>query len=358
MHAIGSRAEAVRLAPVVTALRTSGVPQAVAVPVDASIVAGEVLDSSDVPRTEALVELMRHSNVRRTADALAAAEQTLQEQSPSIVVLGGDADSTLAFALAASKLGLPIARVGAGLRCGDISQSEEINRVMCDRLADMVFTDGYDAADILQAEGIGAERVSHTGNPAIDLLRRCEGPATDQAAWRRFGVPRGGYVLATLRRAENVCDERRIARICAGLAEMARLSPVVLPLHPLTRALMEPGDVERLLASGVLVTEPLRYLDFLSLELGAGAILTDSGSVQDEASALGVRCYTLRRATERVISLTHGTNVLLGDDPSEIAEVRIDEIQTVPAAIPLWDGRSADRIAAALPRRINLDIAS
>jgi UDP-N-acetylglucosamine 2-epimerase (non-hydrolysing) len=165
-------------------------------------------------------------------------------------------------------------------------------------------------------------------------------------------------VLATLHRAENVCDERRIARICEGLAEMARLSPVVLPLHPLTRALMEPGDVERLLASGVLVTEPLRYLDFLSLELGAGAILTDSGSVQDEASALGVRCYTLRRATERVISLTHGTNVLLGDDPSEIAEVRIDEIQTVPAAIPLWDGRSADRIAAALTRRINLDIAS
>jgi UDP-N-acetylglucosamine 2-epimerase (non-hydrolysing) len=359
MHAVGSRAEVVRLASVVSALRTRGVPQILAWPTEPDVVAGDILDGDGVPRTEALVELLRQSDVRRTAEALAAAERALLEHRPSLVVLAGDSDSAFAFALAASKLGLPIVRLGAGLRCGDIAISDEINRVMSDRLANVLFTDGPEATDALEVEGIGADRVQHVGNTGIDLLRRLEGQAEEAAQWRRHGVPRSGYLLVSLHRPENVADGVRLGRIASALAAVAHELPVVMPLHPVARdVLAADGGVDRLREAGVLLTEPLRYLHFLSLALGAGAILTDSGSVQDEASALGVRCYTLRRATERLVSLTHGTNVLLGDDPAEILELRLDTTPPVAPAIPLWDGRAGDRIAADLVRRVNLEIAS
>jgi UDP-N-acetylglucosamine 2-epimerase (non-hydrolysing) len=359
LHAIGSRSEAVRLASVVAALRASGVPQVVSRLVGPDGQEGDVFDATGVPRTGALVDSEPSSRVQRTARALAAAERTLEAQAPSMLVLGGDADVTLAFALAGSKLGIPIARVGGGLRCGDFSVSEEINRIMTDRLSDLLFTDSHDAADLLKAEGIGGDRVHTAGNTAVDLLRYCEDDARRRSAWRRFGVQPGRYVLATLHRAENLGDDERLARTAEAIAELARRIPVVFPVHPLTRRLMEPmGDVARLEAAGVKVAPPLGYLDFLSLQQAAGAILTDSGGVQDEASALGVRCFTLRRATERVVTLAHGTNVLLGEDPDEIAGVAIDQGPPDPAAIPLWDGRAGERVAAALTRRLSLQLAS
>jgi UDP-N-acetylglucosamine 2-epimerase (non-hydrolysing) len=358
LHAIGSRSEAVRLASIVAALRAGGVPQVVSRLVGPDGQDGDVFDEAGIPRTIGLVDTEPANQVQRTARALAAAERTLEAQSPAMVVLSGDADITLAFALAASKLGIPIARVGGGLRCGDFSVSEEINRVLSDRLSDLLFTDSHEAADALRVEGIGGDRVQHVGNTAVDLLRRNSGRARQAATWRRLGLPIGGYILATLHRAENLCDDERIARTTEAIAMLARRFPVVFPLHPLTRRLMEPmGDIARLEAAGVKVVPPLGYLDFLSLEQSAGAIVTDSGGVQDEASALGVRCYTLRRATERIITLTHGTNVLLGDDPGEIAEVRIDH-PADPASIPLWDGRAGERVAAALGRRLSLQLAS
>jgi UDP-N-acetylglucosamine 2-epimerase (non-hydrolysing) len=355
LHAIGSRSEAVRLAPVVTALQAAGIRQSLATLVGPTGDRLEALNPDGVPRTEVLTDAAPESDVQRTARALAAAERTLMGEPPAMLVLGGDADSSLAFALAACKLGIPIVRVGGGLRCGDISLSEEINRVLGDRLSDLIFTDSPMASDTLESEGIPRERIRFVGNPAIDLLRRCSGVAQRRAAWRHFGVPHGGYVLVTLHRGENVRHDERMARITDAVAVLARRHPIVLPLHPVTRVLMEPmGDIARLEAAGVHLAPPLGYLDFVSLEQSAGAILTDSGGVQDEASALGIPCYTMRRATERVVTLTHGTNVLLGDDPAEIAEVRIDT-PAAPAAIPLWDGRAADRIADELGRRLTTE---
>jgi UDP-N-acetylglucosamine 2-epimerase (non-hydrolysing) len=359
LHAVGSRSEAVRLATVVASLKARGIPQTVARLTGPGADGGQVLDHDGLPRTEALVDAGAESDVERTARALAAAEQTLLEQRPSLVVLAGDADGALAFALAASKLNLPVVRIGAGLRCGDFSLSEEINRTLTDQLADLLFTDSTEVADILECEGIDIGRVRHVGNSAIDLLRRCEAVAERRATWRRFDVTPGGYVLATLHRPENVRDDLRVARIATALSDLGRRKPVVLPLHPATRARLEPtGGLAALDDAGVRVTGPLGYLDFLSLEQSAGAILTDSGLVQDEASALGVRCYTLRRATERVVALTHGTNVLLGDDPDEITEVRMMERAPVPAAIPLWDGRASERIADELGRWMTYEQAS
>lgn len=353
LHAIGSRSEAVRLAPVITALRLKGARQSIARLVGLESLDVDVFDEHGLPRTESLVDYAEGSEVQHTARALTAAERTLVEDRPALLVLGGDADGTLAFALAASKLGIPIARVGGGLRSGDFSQSEEINRIMGDRVADVIFADSRMAADALESEGIGADRVHVVGNPAIDLLRRWEGEASERATHRGFGLRQGGYVLATLHRAENVRDETRMLAITGALVELARRAPVVMPLHPMTRALMETlGDVSRLQDAGVHVTPPLSYLDFLSLEQSAGAILTDSAGVQDEASAFGVRCYTLRRSTERLATLTYGTNVLLGEDPEDIRFLELDGGPATPAAIPLWDGRAAGRIATLLTARV------
>jgi UDP-N-acetylglucosamine 2-epimerase (non-hydrolysing) len=359
LYAVGSRSDAARLATVLSGLKARGVPQAIALVTSAGGGPVDVFDEDHVPNTELLVGPNVESDVERTAHALAAAEKTLLEYRPRLVILAGDSNQTLAFALAASKLGIEIARVGAGLRSGDFSQSEEINRTLGDRLADVLFTDGYAALETLESEGIRPDRVYHVGNTAVDLLRRCEEPARRRASHATVGVRPGGYVLATLHRTENVMDERRIARIADALVALAQRTPVVFPLHPATRVLLEPlGMVERLRAAGAHVTHPLGYIDFLSLQQTAGAILTDSGGVQDEASALGVRCYTLRRATERVQTLTHGTNVLLGDDPSEIAHVRVQDRPETPAAIPMWDGRAGDRIAAELSGRFTLELAS
>jgi UDP-N-acetylglucosamine 2-epimerase (non-hydrolysing) len=358
LHAVGSRSEAVRLASVVAALRANRVPQAVARLTTPSTIAGEVFDPAGLPRTEALVEYAPETDVQRAAQALPAAEDALLERRPAVVVVAGDSEVSLAVALAASKLGIPIARLGAGLRCGDFSLSEEINRTLVDRLGDILFTDSDELADSLECEGIDASRVQHTGNSAIDLLQTSMADALRTASWRRFGVEPGGYVLATLHRPENVHDERRVLAIAQALSLLARRVPVVLPLHPATRARLERIDgIARLETAGVHVCKPLGYLDFLSLEQSAGAILTDSGGVQDEASALGVRCYTLRRATERLVTLTHGTNVLLGEDPREIAEIRLEERPVAPASIPLWDGNAATRIAAELTRRLTLQLA-
>jgi UDP-N-acetylglucosamine 2-epimerase (non-hydrolysing) len=277
---------------------------------------------------------------------------------PRLVVIAGDGDATLACGLAASKLGIPIARLGGGLRCHDWSLSEEINRVLIDRLADLLLVDGREAADQLESEGISADRVQCVGSTVVDSVHRWRSHAQRRGTWRRLGLPHREYVLATLHRPENVEIDERLAHITEGLAALARRVPVVFPIHPRTAAVMVPmGDVERLRQAGVTVTDPLDYLDFLSLHHDAGAVLTDSGCVQEEASALGVRCYTLRRTTERGATLTHGTNVLLGDDPAEITAIRCGPAEN-PAAIPYWDGHAGERVAAALTRGFSLSSAA
>jgi UDP-N-acetylglucosamine 2-epimerase (non-hydrolysing) len=273
----------------------------------------------------------------------------LVKERPGTLVIAGDGDATLACALAASKLGIPIVRVGGGLRSYDWALSDEINRVLTDRLADLLLVDSASAADALESEGIPAGRVHFVGNTVVDSIARWQDEARRLAAAERHRLAKGSYVLATLHRAENVEVDWRLSHITEELIRLAERHPVVFPMHPRTAAVMTAtGDVKRLQTAGIRVTGPLEYLDFLSMQATAGAILTDSGCVQEEASALGVRCYTMRRVTERGITLTHGTNVLLGDDPREIANVELDGATLMPTAIPYWDGRAAGRAAAAL----------
>ena len=309
----------------------------------------EVLADLDFPDVDVFLGVGSGTHGVQTAKVLSEFEKVLIEVEPEVVVVAGDVNSTLACALAASKLGIAIAHVEAGLRSFDWSMPEEVNRVLTDRLSDLLFTHSPEATDNLEAEGIGRGRVYYVGNTMIDSLRRCEKRARALAAWETVGMRERGYVLVTLHRPSNVDDPARLAGIVQGLESLAAHSPVVFPIHPRTRArLAEDGGLGRLEAAGVACIEPVAYLEFLSLQAGAGAIVTDSGGVQEEASALGVSCFTFRPNTERPVTLTHGTNVLLGEDPAEISDIRPVSHPPTPCAIPLWDGHAGERVADAL----------
>lgn len=351
-HVVATRPDAVKLAPVHAALAARGVFRQVVVHTGQHTdpaLTSEIFEDVALPGPDHVLATGPGTHGAQTARALAGGEALLAELQPAAIVVAGAANTTLGVVLAASKLAVPVARVEAGLRESDWSSGEEVNRILLDTMADTLFAPTAEAAERLEAEGAGAGAVHPVGSTAVDTLRWAERAAAERVTWRRFGAERGRYVLVTLHRPANVDDDERLARIVEALAGLARRVPVIFPLHPRTRERLKPmGDAHRLLAAGVLCGPPLGYLDFLSLQSGAGAVVTDSGTVQEESSALGVPCYTLRAGTERTITLTHGTNVLLGDDPRDLSDVRLAAGPPTPSAIPLWDGRASARIADAL----------
>ena len=340
------------MAPVIVALERRGIFNQVVVHTGQhydSRMSEDILSDLDFPAIDRFLNVGSGTHGVQTAKVLSAIEPVLIETDPEVVLVAGDVNSTLACALAASKLGIAVAHLESGLRSFDWSMPEEVNRVLTDRLADTLFTPSADGVENLEAEGIGPERVYNVGNTMIDSLRRCEQRARELAAWTAVGVRERAYVLVTLHRPSNVDDAPRLKAIVSGLVALAGTAPVVFPIHPRTRArLVADGGLDRLEAAGVRCIDPVGYLEFLSLQAGAGAIVTDSGGVQEEASALGVSCFTFRPNTERPITLTHGTNVLLADDPAALADVRPSPHEPTPCAIPLWDGHAGERVADVL----------
>jgi UDP-N-acetylglucosamine 2-epimerase (non-hydrolysing) len=352
LHVVGARPNFVKMAPVISALARREVFRQVVVHTgqhyDAKM-SDEVLADLDFPDVDVFLGVGSGSHGVQTAKVLSEFERVLLDVEPDVVVVAGDVNSTLACALAASKLGIAIVHLEAGLRSFDWSMPEEVNRVLTDRLADTLLAHSPEAIDNLQAEGISAGCVYNVGNTMIDSLRRCEKRARDLRAWEAVGVEEQAYVLVTLHRPANVDETTRLGEIVGGLVGLAEHAPVVFPIHPRTRArLIEDGGLERLEAAGVACIEPVGYLEFLSLQAGAGAIVTDSGGVQEEAAALGIPCYTLRANTERPVTISHGTNVLLGDDPACLREVQLAGREPTPCAIPLWDGHAGERVADVL----------
>jgi UDP-N-acetylglucosamine 2-epimerase (non-hydrolysing) len=352
VHAVGARPNFVKMAPLVDALRRRSSADQIVVHTGQHYdrrMSEEILEDLSFPVPDYSLGVGSGSHGEQTGKVLIAFEEILLEREPAAVVVAGDVNSTLACALAASKLHIPVVHLEAGLRSGDWSMPEEVNRVLTDRLSDLLLTHSPEAEENLVREGVDSRRVRYVGNTMIDSLRRFETVARERAMWAQHGVDPFEYVLVTLHRPSNVDDPSRLARIVNSLCRLAADAPVIFPVHPRTRArLAAGGDLERLTTAGVRCTEPVGYLDFLSLQAGAGAIATDSGGVQEEASALGVPCYTLRANTERPVTISHGTNVLLGDDPDRLLEVRASRRPPTPCAIPLWDGHAAERAADAV----------
>jgi len=351
LYVVGARPNFVKSAPVIQALAGDERIRQIVVHTGQhydSALSEEVLLDLGFPDPDRFLGVGSGTHAEQTGKTLIAVERALLDTRPDLVVVSGDVNGTLAAALAAAKLSIPIAHVESGLRSRDWSMPEEINRVLTDRLSEILFTHSPEAGDNLAGEGIDESCIHYVGNTMIDSLRRFEAAARAAEAWRPLGVEPGRFVLVTLHRPSNVDDDGRLEAIVDALAELVQSVPVVFPIHPRTRARLDSDRAgERLAASAVLCLDPLGYLDFLSLELSAGAVLTDSGGIQEETSALGVACYTLRANTERPITLSAGTNTLLGDDPGAIPAIRPSPA-TEPAPIPLWDGRAGERAAAVL----------
>ena len=348
---VGTRPNFVKAAPVIEALepdeRIGQLVVHTGQHYDAAL-SDEILQDLEFPAPHRFLGIGSGTHAEQTGKTLIEVERVLQAERPDLVVVSGDVNATLAAALAAAKLSIPLAHIESGLRSRDWTMPEEINRVLTDRLCEILFTHSPEAADNLALEGVDPARVHYVGNTMIDSLRRFEDAARAAETWRRVGVEPAQYALVTLHRPSNVDDPARLSAIVEALAELASTVAVVFPIHPRTRERLEvEGSIARLASAGVRCLDPLGYLDFLSLELAAGAVLTDSGGIQEETSALGVACYTLRANTERPITLTEGTNTLLGDDPRAIADIRLSP-PAEPPPIHLWDGHAGRRAAAIL----------
>ena len=350
-YGVGARPNFIKTAPVIEAIRRRPAFSQSIVHTGQHYdpaLSEDILEDLGFPHPDRFLGVGSGTHAEQTGRVLIEFERVLLEDTPDLVVVSGDVNSTLGCALASAKLGIPVAHIEAGLRSFDWTMPEEINRVVTDRLSQYLFTHSPEAATNLAAEGIDGDRVHYVGNTMIDSLRRLAPAAHAREAWKGLRLPEYGYVLVTLHRPRNVDDPARVTAVADALIRLAGRAPVVFPVHPRTRSrLAGSGDLDRLADAGVRCLEPAGYLDFLSLQRGAGAVLTDSGGIQEEASVIGVPCYTLRRSTERPITVERGTNVLLGEDLSALAQVECSDVRT-PAAIPLWDGHAGERVAVVL----------
>jgi UDP-N-acetylglucosamine 2-epimerase (non-hydrolysing) len=372
---VGARPNFMKSAPVLRALEARGIDVLLVHTgqhYDAEM-SDVFLDQLGLPKPDVFLGVGSGSHAEQTARALVGVEGVLVEEQPALVVVPGDVNSTLAGALAAVKLQIPVAHLEAGLRSYDRTMPEEHNRVVADHVSSVLLAHSASAVDNLAAEGIAGGHVHLVGNTMIDSLLEHLDTARAAAPWRALGVEPRTYGLVTLHRPALVDDPALLREATAALSALAVDRPIVFPVHPRTQARLEELSID---TSGLVLTAPLGYLEFLGLEAEAAFVLTDSGGVQEETSALGVPCFTLRDTTERPITVELGTNTVLGLQPERIraipgllreprAGAGSDDGKAVvarpetgsPSAtrareIPLWDGeagpRAADVLAAEL----------
>jgi UDP-N-acetylglucosamine 2-epimerase (non-hydrolysing) len=352
-HVVGARPNFMKLAPVHGALaRRAGMRQSV-------VHTGQHYDEkmSDVffrelglPAPDVNLEVGSGSHAQQTSQIISRFEGVVLGDRPDLVLVYGDVNSTLGAALVCAKLLIPIGHVEAGLRSFDPTMPEEINRIVTDRLADHLFTPSADGDANLAAEGVPTGKVHLVGNVMIDTLVRLLPEAEKRLEDEPLRSWRGReYALVTLHRPSNVDEGASLRAIMAALGELARQVPVLFPVHPRTRVRLEELRIE--LPAGVVLIEPLGYLEFLAAQRYARLVVTDSGGVQEETTFLGVPCLTLRENTERPVTVSTGTNVLVGRDLERMLEEsrRILRGEGKKGGVPpLWDGRAAERIAAVI----------
>ncbi|MHB1845057.1 MAG: non-hydrolyzing UDP-N-acetylglucosamine 2-epimerase [Deltaproteobacteria bacterium] len=349
---VGARPNFMKIAPVMRAVSRRGFAR------QTLIHTGQHYDAkmSDVffaelamPAPDLFLGVGSGSQAEQTAAVLVACEKAFLAERPDVVVVAGDVNSTVACALAASKLEIPVAHVEAGLRSGDRRMPEELNRIVTDQLSEILYTPSADGDAHLLREGIPPSKIERVGNVMIDSLREHLPAARASGALGRLELRPKGYALLTLHRPSNVDDAAQLRSLLSAVAEVARELPVLFPVHPRTRKRL--AEFGLTLPNGLRLQEPLGYLEFLALTDGAALVLTDSGGIQEETTALGVPCLTLRENTERPVTVEVGTNELVGLDPARIVARAREALHghwKVGALPELWDGHAAERIAQSL----------
>lgn len=305
----------------------------------------------EIPRPDVNLKVQSSSAVTQIADIMTRLEPVLDRARPDVVVVVGDVNSTVAAALTAVKLGRPVAHVEAGLRSFDRSMPEEVNRVLTDAVSDLLFTTEPAANDNLTREGVSDDKVHFVGNVMIDSLFRYRERARESDVLSRLRLKAGGYAALTLHRPSNVDDEGTLGMLLGAVARIQGEIPVVFPVHPRTRRRLEALTGVLPPMPGLRLVDPLPYLDFLELMANARCVLTDSGGIQEETTALGIPCLTLRHNTERPITVTRGTNRVVGTEPDAIYENwrLIADGKWPEGELPeLWDGKAAARVVRAL----------
>jgi UDP-N-acetylglucosamine 2-epimerase (non-hydrolysing) len=349
-YLVGARPNYVKMAPLIRQLRSEGK--------DFEHVLIDTGQHYDRELSEIFVEELQigppdyelgvgsGTHAEQTARAMERVEAVLAELQPSALVVPGDVNSTLAGALAASKLGISIAHLEAGLRSFDRSMPEEINRVLTDQLSTWCFTHSPEAEDNLVREGVTPDRIFFVGNTMIDTLVRMQPRVESSNAVARLGLVPGEYLLVTLHRPKLV-DGEDFGRVVDGLARLSQTMPVVFPVHPRTRRRLGGGRPH---PANLMLIEPVGYVDFLALEAGARAVLTDSGGIQEETTFLEVPCFTMRDNTERPVTIENGTNRLIGTRPEALANIpaQLEEPPQRGRRPEGWDGRAAERAARVL----------
>jgi UDP-N-acetylglucosamine 2-epimerase (non-hydrolysing) len=349
LHVVGARPNFMKVEPVFRALRRSGRVRQTLVHTGQHYGA----QMSDVffrqlglPEPDINLFVGSDTGARQTARIMMELEPVLTERAPDLVLVYGDVNSTVAAAMVCASLQIRIAHIEAGLRSFDRTMPEEINRLITDQLADLLFTPSLDGNANLAREGISAAKVHFVGNVMIDTLIRML-PAAMQVT---LNVP-SRYALVTLHRPANVDDVAWLEQMLTALTDISRDLPILFPVHPRTRKRIQQSRLPSALGGQLRLLDPLPYVEFLALQLRAAAVVTDSGGIQEETSFLGVPCLTVRENTERPVTVTHGTNVLVGRDiqqvRSELQHVLSGRLKT-SSIPPLWDGKAAQRIAAVL----------
>ncbi len=306
----------------------------------------------ELPRPDVHLGVGSGSHAEQTGKVMLELEKVLLKEQPDLVVVVGDVNSTLAGALTAVKLQIPVAHVEAGLRSYDRDMPEEINRLLTDAISDYLFTPSPDADDNLRKEGIPDSKIFLVGDVMVDSLLHNKEKAEHSLVLSQMGLKPAGYAVLTLHRPSNVDESESLLKISQALREICRRIPVIFPAHPRTKKNIERFAFQNHFADErIRFIEPLGYLDFMKLMMNARFMMTDSGGIQEETTVLNIPCLTLRNTTERPITLTHGTNTLVWNDPQKIASEAFKIIDgkgkkgSVPA---LWDGKAAVRIVGVI----------
>jgi UDP-N-acetylglucosamine 2-epimerase (non-hydrolysing) len=321
--------------------------------------AGTFFEDLGIPSPDVSLDVGSGSHAFQTAEVMKRIEPVMEQQRPELVLVVGDVNSTLAAAVTAAKLQIPVAHVEAGLRSFDRSMPEEINRLVTDAVSTYLFVSEESGMKNLAAEGADMARVFFVGNVMIDSLEASRRMWERSSIQEQLGVTKGQYGVLTLHRPSNVDQPAVLRGLLEAIAEIGREQPIVFPVHPRTRKRLEDTqEVNALLrftgsgtvqGPGIWCLDPLGYLDFMALVAGARLILTDSGGIQEETTALGIPCLTLRENTERPVTISHGTNRLVGTSPEKIVEEAMLVLKgpkVAPSPPPLWDGHAAERIVS------------